>query len=275
VEWVLASKHAAKLRCSSDLFSGGSALRSIFINYRRNDSEGEAGRLFDDLTSRYSDESVFMDVAAIEPGKDFRIAIDESVASCTVLLAIIGLDWLDSKDPEGRKRLDNPNDFVRIELATALQRNIPVIPVLVRGARMPRAEQLPEELKELAFRNAVDLTHARWKTDVLVLIRALGHYIDVSAPVPPGLKDNDTRQLQQEVPDGTTNFKGAPATPAVDPLTIERVSRELAVYIGPIAEVVVKRAAKRSCSAEEVYAKAAEEIESDADRAKFLRACRK
>jgi hypothetical protein len=158
---------------------GRPALRSIFVNYRRSDSGGEAGRLFDDLTSRFSPESVFMDVTAIEPGRDFRKAIDQSVATCSVLLAMIGQEWLDLKDSRGVRRLDDANDFVRIELASALRRDIPVVPVLVRGAKMPDSEQLPDDLKDLAYRNAVELTHARWKSDVQVLLQALGPYIDV------------------------------------------------------------------------------------------------
>lgn len=126
-----------------------------------------------------------MDVAAIEPGRDFRKAIDQSVATCSVLLAIIGHEWLEVKDTAGNRRLDDPNDFVRIELASALRRDIPVIPVLVRGAKMPRPDQLPEELKELAYRNAVVLNHVRWKSDVQVLLQALRPYIDVpQTPVP-------------------------------------------------------------------------------------------
>jgi hypothetical protein len=152
-------------------------LRSIFISYRRNDSEGEAGRLFDDLVTHFGPHSVFMDVAAIEPGQDFRKAIDKSVATCSVLLALMGQEWLGTKDATGRRRLEDPNDFVRLELALALQRDIPAVPVLVRGARMPQAEHLPVDLKELAFRNAVELTHARWKSDVALLIHALRPYM--------------------------------------------------------------------------------------------------
>ena len=107
-----------------------------------------------------------MDVTAIEPGRDFRKAIDRSVATCSVLLAMIGQEWLNLKDSRGVRRLDDANDFVRIELALALRRDIPVVPVLVRGAKMPDAEQLPDDLKELAYRNAVELTHARWKVNV-------------------------------------------------------------------------------------------------------------
>ena len=162
-------------------------MRAIFISYRREDAEGQAGRLFDDLVRDFGDDSVFMDVAGLEPGRDFRRAIDEQVTSCGVLLAVIGKSWLDAKDESGQRRLDDPMDFVRLETASALKRDIPVIPVLVRGASMPRAEDLPEDLKELAFRNGVELTHARWDSDVQVLVKALRPYVQAK-PEPTGLR---------------------------------------------------------------------------------------
>lgn len=162
-------------------------MRAIFISYRREDAEGQAGRLFDDLVMDFGDDSVFMDVAGLEPGRDFRRAIDEQVASCGVLLAVIGKGWLDAKDESGRRRLDDPMDFVRLETASALKRDIPVIPVLVRGASMPRVEDLPEDLKELAFRNGVELTHARWDSDMQVLVKALRPYVQAK-PEPISLR---------------------------------------------------------------------------------------
>jgi hypothetical protein len=157
-------------------------MRAIFISYRREDAEGQAGRLFDDLVKRFGEQSVFMDVATIEPGRDFRKAIDEQVASCGVLLALIGRNWVDARDPAGRRRLDDSLDFVRLETAAALKRDIPVVPVLVQGASMPRADQLPADLAELAFRNAIELTHARWDSDLTVLVRALSRYVTPSQP---------------------------------------------------------------------------------------------
>ena len=106
-------------------------MRAIFLSYRRDDAEGEAGRLFDFLTAEFGADNVFMDVAGIEPGRDFRKVIDQNVTSCGVLLAMIGKGWLDAKDDAGRPRLDDPMDFVRLETASALKRDIPVIPVLV------------------------------------------------------------------------------------------------------------------------------------------------
>lgn len=166
-------------------------MRAIFISYRRNDTEGEAGRLFDDLVSEFGENSVFMDVAAIEAGRDFRKVIDESVATCGVLLAIIGKSWVDAKDDAGHRRLDDPTDFVRLETASALRRDIPVIPILVRGAKMPRTEELPEDLHDLAYRNSVELTHARWNSDLQLLVEALRRQLKLqkTGPVPAA---NDT-----------------------------------------------------------------------------------
>jgi hypothetical protein len=259
---------------SSVRFSPGrQVLRSVFINYRRNDSEGEAGRLFDELTKQFGDNSVFMDVSAIEPGRDFRKAIDESVSSCSVLLAMIGLEWLNTKDAQGRKRLQDANDFVRIELASALRRDIPVVPVLVRGARMPMAEELPDDLRELAFRNAVELTHARWRSDVDVLIRALRPYMDEPRG---GHQAQETREPGREASakPATGSASATAAVVVIDAKTMERVTRALAAHIGPIAEVVVKRAAKRCSSVEDFYDCVANEIENEADRARFLKSSR-
>ena len=149
----------------------------IFISYRRDDTEGEAGRLFDDLTREFGANSVFMDVAGIRPGVDFVQAIEQNVADCGVLLAIIGPTWATITGASGQRRLDDPNDFVVLEIASALKREVPVIPVLVHGARMPSQEQLPESLKSFSHRNSVELSHARWPSDVQLLIEALNSYV--------------------------------------------------------------------------------------------------
>jgi len=174
---------------------------SIFLSYRREDSEGQAGRLYDDLVAVFGSDSVFMDVTAIQPGRDFRKSIDQSLNSCGVFLSLMGRSWLTAKDTSGQRRLDDPADFVRIETGAALKRDIPVIPVLVQGASAPKPDQLPDDLKELAFRNAVELTHARWDSDLQVLIKALRPEISQSGPkpeaepVPRGSKRRVTKAL--------------------------------------------------------------------------------
>jgi hypothetical protein len=252
-------------------------LGSIFVNYRRHDSEGEAGRLFDELEKHFGEHAAFMDVAGIEPGQDFRKAIDQRVASCSVLLAVIGQHWLDARDGSGARRLDDPGDFVRIELASALRANIAVVPVLVRGSRMPRAEELPDDLKDLAYRNAVELTHARWKSDIQLLIRALRPYMGGPAAEQPGPDAKD-----QPMPSGRASTRQT-APPrvetfsienSIDAQTLDRIGRELAGFLGPIANVIVRRAAQRSTSVDDLCSSVAREIPSDADRARFLRSCR-
>ncbi len=251
----------------------------VFVSYRRKDSQGEAGRLFDDLVSRFGHESVFMDVSAIEPGRDFRKAIDHSVTTCSILLALIGQDWLDARDAYGNRRLDDANDFVRLELASALRRDIPVVPVLVRGARMPGIEHLPEDLRELAYRNAVELTHARWKSDVHLLIEALRPYVD---PVPADRTEAAARHVtstSQAAPETSRRFfsqhAGAAETQtAIQPATLERVSHHLAGYVGPVAELIVKAAARRCSTPQDLIAAVAREIDDDAERSRFFKACR-
>jgi len=160
-------------------------MRGIFISYRRDDAEGQAGRLFDELSEHFGRDAVFMDVAGIRKGLDFRRVIDEHVTSCGVLLVLIGKGWLSATDGKGRRRLDDPNDFVRLETAAALSRDIPVVPVLVHGAVMPTEQELPGALKELAFRNGTELTHARWDSDVKLLIEDLRPYLGDSKAKPP------------------------------------------------------------------------------------------
>jgi TIR domain len=149
----------------------------IFISYRRSDAEGEAGRLYDDVVRLFGSGSVFMDVSDIHPGKDFRQVLTDNVSKCAVLLAIIGPNWTSVTDASGARRLDQPNDFVRLEVAPALARGIDVIPVLVHGARMPTAAKLPEDLQNLAYRNSFELTHARWSTEVELFGRTLRDYV--------------------------------------------------------------------------------------------------
>ncbi|MBV9172113.1 MAG: serine hydrolase, partial [Chloroflexi bacterium] len=146
---------------------------SIFISYRREDSAGHAGHLLDGLRGHFGRGQVFMDIDNIAPGMDFVEAIERAVTSCDVLLALIGSHWLKSSDDQGTRRLDKPNDWIRLEVATALARNIRVIPVLVQGAAMPRETDLPAELRPLTRRNAIELSDARWEYDLGRLIQAL------------------------------------------------------------------------------------------------------
>lgn len=142
----------------------------IFISYRRIDSAGYAGRIYDRFVAYFGEDAIFMDVDTIEGGTDFIKTLEEAVQCCDVLIALIGRQWLNIRDKGGERRLDNPEDFVRIEIATALKRNIRVIPVLVDGIDMPQPTDLPENLKALARRNALQVNHQSFNPDVYRLI---------------------------------------------------------------------------------------------------------
>ena len=142
----------------------------IFISYRRADSQFAAGRIYDRLVAHFGEEAIFMDVEAIDGGVDFVHVLEGAVQSCDVVLVVIGKTWLNIKDERGERRLDNPDDFVRIEIAVALSREIRVIPVLVEHAIMPRSTALPENLKPLARRNALQVNHQSFNADANRLI---------------------------------------------------------------------------------------------------------
>jgi hypothetical protein len=145
----------------------------VFISYRRDDSAGHAGRVHDRLQREFGRDLFYMDVEAIPLGVNFVKALGEELAKCDALLALIGPGWLHARDDAGKRRLDNPDDFVRREIGTALKRGIPVIPILLEGTRVPKADQLPDDLKELALRNGLDVRHASFPQDMERLIHAL------------------------------------------------------------------------------------------------------
>jgi uncharacterized membrane protein YhaH (DUF805 family) len=159
----------------------------IFISYRRSDDQSAAGRLYDRLLQHFDREQLFMDVDTIEPGVDFVKSLDDQLAACIAFIAVIGPRWLTARGNDGNPRLDNPKDYVRLEIETALKRgDIRVIPVLVDGASMPQPSDLPSSLQALAQRNAVEIAHHRFVADCDDLARhikrALGVATTPSAP---------------------------------------------------------------------------------------------
>ncbi len=128
---------------------------TVFLSYRRSDSSEEAKQIKTAMATRFGEDVVFRDEEAIPAGTDFREAIAAALGDCVAMLVVIGPDWLTAKSDSGERRLDNTRDFVHIEIAKALSRSIPVVPVLVRNATIPSPEELPESLKGLATRNAI------------------------------------------------------------------------------------------------------------------------
>ena len=216
----------------------------IFISYRREDTAYPAGWLFDRLTVHFRGGQVFKDVDSIELGDDFVETITRAVGSCDVLLALIGNEWLTVTDADGRRRLDRPDDFVRLEIETALTRNIRVIPILIDDASMPRADELPPSLAGLVRRQALELSPNRFDYDTSRLLKVL----DTT------LVEVRTQQFQADTGDSPgTGPPRATAAPAQDapakqrhPLTRPRLLAGIGAGLALIALLVVALALQPS-----------------------------
>jgi|GEM_PF-3116105 len=148
-------------------------MSGIFISYRRDDSAAYAGRLYDRLSSHFGREHIFMDIDHIEPGEDFVEIIQKKLGAVDVAIVLIGKQWLDITDSAGQRRLDDPDDFVRLEIAAILERKIRTIPVLVGSAVVPKSSQLPDSLAPLVRRNAFEISDGRFHSNVDKFIQAL------------------------------------------------------------------------------------------------------
>src|SRR3954463_2173651 len=155
----------------------------IFISYRREDAASDAGRLADHLSRRFGADRVFLDVDAINPGTDFVQVLHTSLQDTAAVLIVIGPRWSSLTGIDGTRRLDQPSDFVRLEVEAALGRTIPVVPVLVQGARMVSAQDLPPSLAALATRQAVTIDNDEFHDDANRLCDRLAPMIGFGAPV--------------------------------------------------------------------------------------------
>jgi hypothetical protein len=200
----------------------------IFMSYRRTDTKWVVGRIYDRLAQTLNRENLFLDISDIEPGDDYVEHIRRVVGSCDVVLVVIGSHWLTTQDEAGRRRLDDPNDWVRVELATALERGIRVIPVLVDGVPMPESYQLPQDLAGLSRRNAKLVSFTHFHSDMDSLLRILEKVLRTSKP---------SESSAQPVTSGTTQPKASDrhSTAAELPLTISIGT------LGGIATPVVPR----------------------------------
>jgi len=161
----------------------------IFISYRREDTSAHAGRLYDSMAAEFGEENVFMDVD-LAPGVDFVERITDAVAACHVLVVIMGPEWATVEDEGGGHRIADPEDFVRLEVQTALRRSdVTLIPVLVSGALMPDRDDLPPDVQPITRRNAIELSDGRWRYDVGRLMNTLEELLAgttaIQATVPP------------------------------------------------------------------------------------------
>jgi hypothetical protein len=215
----------------------------VFISYRRSESRWAAGRLYDRLAEVIGREHLFFDVSDIEPGEDFVQRIREIVGACDVLIALIGPTWSAVQDGSGKPRLMNPRDLVRIEIASALQRNIRVIPILIDGAVMPEEHQLPPDLAGLLTRNAHDVSFKRFHADLDSFIRVLHRILAL-----PGAA-------------------AAPGSPAPAPTPAPPVATQLPFTIslttlGGVSTPLIAKGARLPAQASEVFSTAADNQDS-------------
>ena len=232
----------------------------IFISYRREDSQWPARSLRDALAAYVPNPSanVFMDIDNIPLGVNFAEHIEQQVSRCDVMLAVIGPQWLTLTDAEGNRRLDDPNDFVRLEIGQALRRGIPVVPVLVDAARMPRSTDLTDDLRELAMRNATEVRHANFAADADRLIQGLGLKKSSASPKPkkfsptkrekrdPASEKFDLRRLLWATPfivgclafAGVWLLKETPTAPVGSPSIAEQKTTQSEPLATPESEVL-------------------------------------
>ena len=204
----------------------------LFISYRRDDSSGYAINIYDRLANRFGHDRVFMDIDHIQPGEDFHDVIHEKLKSVEVAIVLIGKHWLDITDVAGQRRLDHPDDLVRFEIATLLERRVRVIPLLVGGAAMPQSTELPECLKPLARRHAHEISDNRFRTDVDRLIQVLETMVSTQAPSQQNASriqpDSRKRQIETD-----SRSKQSRPEPSVTPPPKD--SNWLAIGLGIIA----------------------------------------
>ena len=175
----------------------------IFISYRRDDSAGYTRAIYDQLAERFTQERIFMDVDAIEPGLPFDEVISQAVGRCEILLAMIGKRWMEQQPGVG-PRINDEKDSVRLEIAAALSRKIRVIPVLLDGAGMPTEELLPEPLRALARRNAIEISNTRFKSDVDRLVEVVSRVLDETNVPPSPERSRPHRTMQYWLLGGLT-----------------------------------------------------------------------
>jgi hypothetical protein len=188
----------------------------IFLNYRRDDSSGYALSLYRDLVDHFGADQVFMDIDTISPGENFVERIEETMSTCDVVVALMGRDWLTAADEKGGRRLDDPKDFVRLELESAVERKVPLVPTLVHGARMPDGDELPESLRPVALRQAIELHDTSWDTDVARLIAVFERLARSAQPVAQKdvgstFPDSSDGSAKTDRSSGTVRLPGVPA----------------------------------------------------------------
>jgi TIR domain len=273
----------------------------VFICYRREGSAFAARAIYDRVVQRLDRENVFLDVDNIDLGVDWFNVLTDRVAACDALVAVIGRNWVSSAGKDNRRRLDDPDDFVRIEIEAALKRDVRVIPVLVDGAIMPKIGELPDSLKGLSRRQGIEVSPERFEADVEKLTLALVAILEArrsrdAAEAEKARRMEEERHAQEEaeakraregrerreaaeaaltsLPTVQARSLTASAAPRVKPgdeVDASDAQRELTFFLGPIASVLVRRTAQKVATTHELWAALAANIERAEDRTAFLR----
>jgi DNA-binding CsgD family transcriptional regulator/tetratricopeptide (TPR) repeat protein len=225
-------------------------MASVFVSYRRTDAPGHAGRLYDRLVERFGEARVFKDLDSMEPGADFVEVVEDTIDRCDALVAVIGRHWLPAKQG-GERGLNDPQDWMRVELVQALKRGIRVIPVLVQGAAMPSPADLPDDLKALTRRHAVEISEAAWTAQVNRLIDSLERPLarapdrERREPSPEPSRGPMTPAGSAAKPGGSGLLAGQdrPGTPLRSALTGER---RYGRPVGPVAGRIQEKLLERS-----------------------------
>lgn len=202
---------------------------TIFINYRKDDSSWNALALYNELQKYFPKETIFKDFNTIRPGDDFVESIQKALSHCNVLLIVMSKNWLEVKDKHGNRRLNDPDDLVRIEISTAIERNIQVIPVLFDNIPMPTSADLPENLRSLPRRQYVEIETTRFEADVKKLAEAIKELLPPDDPAIPKKEDHgntgghqpvqntSNQNVQKPQHENVQNFRGNTNVPVVKP----------------------------------------------------------
>jgi hypothetical protein len=214
----------------------------VFLCYRRDDTAAISGRVYDRLAARFGRRNVFKDIDSIPLGVDFKQHIESVIRGCDGVIALIGRDWLTLHDVQGRSRLDDAEDFVRLEIETALATGLPLIPLLVDGARMPSATDLPASMVALALRNGMELEVGRhFEDDIRRLIAAVENWASVARPRLWGVRRNaPSTVLPQARPAAQVQAPVvSPPAPAEYPTKSKSSPRVRRTWVAPVGAVLL------------------------------------
>lgn len=229
----------------------------IFISYRREDTAWTTLPLYEQLEHRFGPKQVFKDIDSIDLGDDFVDEIYKAVASCDVLLAMIGKQWLSSNDEDGRPRLSDPDDFVRIEIEAALKRNVRVIPILVDGARMPCADKLPSSMAKLVRKQALELSPTHFRSQMTKLLKKLDDELKKAWPQEGAISESTSSKPRKPAPSSKPKKPARSVDPSKPMIVVHGspgvVYDEVVAFVKQVTKKMVLAFVRYQSAGEEAY----------------------